>query len=635
MSLFRVLWLGLVALVSVLTLASISLSLYANKHFLENQLLAHSQDAATALGLSLAPVLADGDWTRAESMIDTIFDQGEFAQIRLTSIQGNRRIERRRPIPHQHTPTWFQRLLPVASPLMSTEINGYWRLVARLEIASSATQASQILWRLCWQMLLLAVVTTIMAIGLGTLLLNRLLRSLYFAELQAKGLRRQRYLHQPKLPRIRELRSLVEAMNLMVESAEAQFKQQQIRLERMRQQTQIDQETGLGNLHRYRQRLLLAVRDKEYDHGALLKLHLTGLDQVELQQGLGGEQGLLSKIARLLTELALQLPLGRSYRVGFADFILIYPGATKTDLEAIETPVRHRLSALLRQNGGGRVLFAGCDYHQHDHIDALELQLEQALSRILNQNQSHCFEYISNALPSTPLSEQTQLLQSILQHEPKLLAQPVIGPEHAILHHELLSRFFDGQQWHAPITVMAMVMRQQCHKAFDLLVIKAAIKQLPHATTPLSINLTAESVMDLTFARELALLAQSHWPQLLLEIPERALMLNQSLTERFIADLSAQGAHLWLDHTTATGLTLMRQTGLEGIKLAPEYTQALLLDDDGEAILKLMINVAHHCKITVVAQQVSEPEQAERLYQLGVDAVQGFAISAPKPLKPA
>ncbi len=634
MSLFRVLWLGLVALVGTLTLASISLSLYANKHFLESQLLAHSQDAATALGLSLAPVLADGDWTRAESMIDTIFDQGEFAQIRLTSIQGNRRIERSRPIPHQHTPAWFQHLLPVSSPLMSTEINGNWRLVARLEIAAGATQASQILWRLCWQMLLLAFVTTLVAIGLGTMLLNRLLRSLYFTELQAKGIRRQRYLHQPKLPRIRELRSLVEAMNLMVESAEAQFKQQQIRLERMRQQTQIDQETGLGNLHRYRQRLLLAVRDKEYDHGALLKLHLTGLDQVELQQGLGGEQGLLSKIARLLTELALQLPLGRSYRVGFADFILIYPGANKTDLEAIETPVRHRLSALLRQNGGGRVLFAGCDYHQHDHIDALELQLEQALSRILNQNQSHCFEYISNALPSIPLSEQAQLLQNILQHEPKLLAQPVIGPEQQILHHELLSRFYDGQQWHAPITVMAIVMRQQCHKAFDLLVVKAAIKQLPHATTPLSINLTAESVMDPTFARELTRLAQSHWPQLLLEIPERALMLNPSLTERFIANLSAQGAHLWLDHTTAAGLTLMSQTGLEGIKLAPEYTQALLLDDDGEAILELMINVAHHCRITVVAQQVSEPEQAERLYQLGVDAVQGFAISAPKPLIP-
>ncbi|WP_298441074.1 EAL domain-containing protein [uncultured Ferrimonas sp.] len=637
MTLFRVLLLGLVLLISVISAASIGIYLRASQQFLAQQLAAHGQDTATSLGLSLTPVLSQPDWVLAQSLLDSIFDQGDFTYIRLQSIDGSQRLQRQRPASERQVPAWFDRALPLQAPIMRSDVNGQWRLVATVEVQVSVAASKRLLWHICQQALLAALVIASLALLFGSWLLRRLLRPLQLAEQQANGLRRHRYLRQAHLPRIREMASLVRTMNLMVDNSEAMFKQQCVRMERLRKQTLQDDETGLGNLSRYRQRLEQALKDREHQGGVVVKLHLTGMDKVELKGGIGGEQTLLEKIAALLHELALQLPQGRAYRIGFADFILLFPGVAGHDVAELESNTRQQLSVLLRQAGGERVLMAACDYQLDQTSTELEQRLEQTLSDALGSAAMSVFQYHPSEQPPLLLAAQGELLNKLLTTPPRLLAQPVQDRNGQVLHQELLTRFSDGKRWYNPAPVMAMVARQQCFKQFDLWVLTALLERLKlrQHRYPVSCNLTAESVLDPLLSGQLQRRLRHHWSQLALEIPERALLIDAELTQRFISTMSQAGARLWLDHTTPSGMVLMAQPGLEGIKLDPGYTRALLTDSGSSDLIEMMIAAAHSRGIKVVAQQVEEPELAQKLWQLGIDGVQGFGVGELRPFSAA
>ncbi|QIZ77975.1 EAL domain-containing protein [Ferrimonas lipolytica] len=633
MSLFRVLLLGLLLLVGAISVTSASLYLRGSQQFLSQQLAVYSQDTATSLGLSLAPVLRQHDWVLAESMLDSIFDQGDYALIRLTSLDGAQELLRQRTTGAVAADGWFERLLPLRAPVVSSQINSQWQLVATVEVQASAASSQQLLWQTGRQALLVTLFIAIIAIVVASWLLTRVLKPLALAEQQANGLRRHHYIRQEQIPSIREMASLVRTMNLMVDNSEAMVKQQVVRMERLRRQTLVDDDTGLGNLSRYQQRVGQALKDREHQGGTLLKLHLTGIDRIELQHGSGSSKTLLQQVAATLTKFALQLPLGRLYRTGFAEFTLLFPGLQLSQLSAEEMALRGELSSLVHQAGADRVLLAACEYHLNDQPNEVEQQLELLLSEAIALPDSSVFKGSASATEEVPLAQQQQLLQRLLNTAPSLLVQSVENANNHVLHREILTRFNDGEQHYNPGPVMAMAARQQSYRQLDLLVLNTLKSELGNGVEgSLSCNLTAESVLDPQLPAMLQRILDGYWQQLLLEIPERALLLDADATVRFIERMALLGARIWLDHTTPAGMVLMSQHGLEGIKLDPGYTRALLTDGSHSDLIEMMIAAAHSRGISVVAQQVEEPELANALWQLGIDGVQGFAVAKPVPL---
>ncbi|MBY6187328.1 EAL domain-containing protein [Marinobacter hydrocarbonoclasticus] len=632
MTLFRVLLIALVVLVSSLTASSLWLYLRTTQSYLSDQLAVHASDTATSLGLSLTPVLGDQDWVLAGSMVDAIYDSGEYSLLKVEELAGDRRIERESVAFGEETPGWFRRAFPLEAPVMETEVAGGWTTIATLRVQASPARAQDHLWRLTERSLWIAIALAMVAIGVGAMLLRRVLEPLEAARRQADGIRKRRYLRQPELPRIRELRSLVLAMNQMVTTSEALFKEQCQRIDRLRQQTLLDADTGLGNLTRARKRLCQLLRDRELDGGMVARLHLVGLEKVELASGVACEQTLMQQLADILNEWALKQPNARTYRIGFADFMLLLPGGTPADLAQGEGELRQRVLVALRQWGGQRVLLVARHYQLDEPQGPLEAALESQLSEALGRSEDSLYLLGKGTTAEVAsLQQQEQQLSRLLACSPRLLAQPALRQDGEALFKEVLARFHDGERWVAPGPVMVMVARQQRHQALDRLILHT-LMQRPAWEGMLSVNLTVESVLDPLFLPELRRQLQSRLGTVALELPERAYLVEPEMTGQFIHVMAELGVPVWLDHTSPSGLPLLMQPGLTGIKLDAAYTRHVL--EEGGDLIEMMVAAAHARGVWVVAEQVESRELAERLWQLGVDGVQGFALLAPRPLGP-
>ncbi|WP_169628079.1 EAL domain-containing protein [Ferrimonas senticii] len=623
MTLFKLLFWGFLALMVVQSSVQLTLSFNGSQHLLKAQLQQQAQQRAALLYQALQPALQARDYQAIQAELQRQVEQQRFHHLGLRLPQH--RLEATASEPRQSLPRWFQ--LMVAFDFSKTEQSFPQ---ATLVWQPSTDAAAAFLWRQTLQWLLAQFLLVVAGMLLWLLLLKGVLRPLQLAERQAKGLHRHRYLRQRHVPYIREVASLVRAMNQMVDNSEAQFKQQLARLERLRKRTLHDEVTGLGNHRLYLQQLEQALNDREYQTGVVLRLHLTGLDQVVLRAGVGAEQGLLQKIAEQLQQWALQLPYGKAYRVATAEFALLFAGVTSADVAALEQPVRQRLSVLLRQAGGQRLLLAGCDYRHQQPLQQLQQRLEQAFSEALACTGVSVFQLLSPASTAAELASQPQQLQRILATPPKLLLQAAQRSDGSVLHHELLARFSDGQRWFNPAPVLALVMRQQCQQQLDLWVLEQVLARQSQWPSRLSCNLTAESVLDPLMAGRLQRLLAPHWRRLQLEIPERALQLDLDGCQRFIDKLSSHGAQLWLDNVTPVSMALLNRHGLAGIKLDPSYTKMLIQAHDHDDLLELMVATAHSRGMQVIAQQVEQPQLAQRLWQLGVDGVQGFAVATPE-----
>ena len=82
MSLFKQLFIAICVLMLVNFTGSFLVSVESSREQQVNQLRAHAQDAATALGLSLSPHV--NDTAMIELMVSSIFDSGYFESIRVT-----------------------------------------------------------------------------------------------------------------------------------------------------------------------------------------------------------------------------------------------------------------------------------------------------------------------------------------------------------------------------------------------------------------------------------------------------------------------------------------------------------------------------------------------------------------------
>ncbi|HCH40136.1 MAG TPA: hypothetical protein DE191_11775, partial [Enterobacter sp.] len=110
MSLYKQLLIGICLFTLVIFCGNFFVTLESSREQYRNQLSAHAQDAATALGVSLTTHIDDPAMT--ELMVNSIFDSGYFYRIRVIDIKTNKPIIERSDVPQStRVPHWFVRLV--------------------------------------------------------------------------------------------------------------------------------------------------------------------------------------------------------------------------------------------------------------------------------------------------------------------------------------------------------------------------------------------------------------------------------------------------------------------------------------------------------------------------------------------
>ena len=113
MSLFRQLWLAVIASTVIAFAGSFVVSMLTARHYLEQQLAIKNNDNAASLALSMSQL--DKDPVTIELQLAAVFDSGQYALIRLVAPDGKPMIEKTSPPLAGEVPAWFVSVFPIAS----------------------------------------------------------------------------------------------------------------------------------------------------------------------------------------------------------------------------------------------------------------------------------------------------------------------------------------------------------------------------------------------------------------------------------------------------------------------------------------------------------------------------------------
>lgn len=119
------------------------------------------------------------------------------------------------------------------------------------------------------------------------------------------------------------------------------------------------------------------------------------------------------------------------------------------------------------------------------------------------------------------------------------------------------------------------------------------------------------------------------------EITETALADDVSATVEFINVVSAYGVKVFLDDFGAGFMPLhyLKTFKVDGVKIDGKFIIDIMNNRVSQSIVESIISLAKKIEIRSVAEFVETEEVANYLFDLGVDAVQGYAYSKAKPVE--
>ena len=198
-----------------------------------------------------------------------------------------------------------------------------------------------------------------------------------------------------------------------------------------------------------------------------------------------------------------------------------------------------------------------------------------------------------------------------------------------------------------PDKFLSAAERYQMMSAIDRWVLSEAIKHISQSDNMLEINLTTfcinvsgQSLADddfLPYVERLVRESGLSPDSLCFEITETAIVRNLDRAQRFIQQLRKLGCRFALDDfgTGYCSFAYLKDLPVQYLKLDGAFVRDLLDDALSEAIVRSITHIGQVMGAATVAEHVENDIVQQKLRDLNVDYVQGYAIGRPAPLEEA
>ncbi len=653
MTLYRQISLGLLLLLVLGFTSTVYISTVNLRSLHNSQLTSHAQDTATSLGLSLTPHMEPLDLATLETMVSAVFDRGDFLDIRVLSAGGQVLVERSAAADTGHVPQWFIRLVALETPAAQAMVMSGWKQAGTLHVTANAGPAYLRLWAGTTNTLKLYLAASIVILLLGMAAARIVLRPLREIQRQADAISRRCYTIQRRLPRTRELRSVVVAMNRLSGKVNEIFNEQSALTETLREQVYMDPVTGIGN-RRYFDRIATALVETQelVSHGALLMLELQDFQRVNKIAGYTGGDALLRRAAEIIQSQIEYIDNCYAARISGATFGIIAAGMPQESADALAAALCHdllrlRAEGLADTNSIGHVGVAM--WRQNGSYRELLSETDMALRSAQNSGQNTWHRYqkaVANQSEIYSLGEWKQRLHDVINsRDIVLLTQPVFaaGGEHAsVLHSEVLMRISPGHGSGVPAGIF-MPMAEQLGLAsqLDKLAVTTLLEQVRSdagGTDRYAINLSATSLHDAVFMQWLySTLEQSSGKARLLrfEFPEFAATSNLQATRDLIERLQQLGCSCGIDHFGKgfSSFGYLRSLRPDYLKIDGSFVRDIDTEPDNQFFIKSLTDTMHSIDISVYALAVETRAERSMLEKLGIDGIQGYLSGRPQALQ--
>jgi diguanylate cyclase (GGDEF)-like protein len=613
------------------------------------QLASHTQDTATSLGLSLSLHMEAQDLPMMESIINAAFDRGDFLRIELVSTNGTSLIVKSRKIDTTGVPSWFIRILSLDTPAAEALVMSGWKQSGMVRVTGNPAAANVKFWKGTVNTLRAYLAAAFVLLVLALIAVRFLLLPLRDIRQQADAICNRNYIVQTKLPKTRELRSVVVAMNRLSGKVNQIFTEHAALTEALREQVYQDPLTGVGN-RRYFDRILTAlVEDQDQvSNGALLLLELRNLSRLNEAHGYATGDEILKRAAQLIQSQLKQLENCYTAHVSGATFAIIAAGLPPESADSLASSLCHilfqlRADGLVHSNDIGNIGIAMWrqGYRTSDLMSEADLALRAAQSS--GQNTWQRYNSGSTNQPDIyGTGRWRSHLQSIIEHSNIILAaQPVYSTDtqsRNVLHYEVLTRIPDpGGTGISAALFMPMAERLGLASQLDKLTISTLIELIrseSNTSRTYAINLSSTSLHDAVFLQWLC----SHLTRLpsvakrvMLEFPEYAAVANLQNVRNLVDRLADLGCMCGIDHF-GRGFSpygYLRSIRIRYLKIDASHVRNIDSDRDSQFFVKSLTDTMHSIDIQVYAQAVETNAQKDILEKLNLDGIQGYLLGKP------
>ncbi|MFE9422737.1 putative bifunctional diguanylate cyclase/phosphodiesterase [Kitasatospora sp. NPDC006697] len=335
-------------------------------------------------------------------------------------------------------------------------------------------------------------------------------------------------------------------------------------------------------------------------------------------------------------------------RMGGDEFAVLLPGVGRPDLlQRLAKALIAELAAPIRLDGLLLVLEATagvCVYPMHaDDAESLLRRADVAMAHA-QRTRTGVEQYDKSQDVDTPyrIGLLGDLRRALETGEVQLHYQPKVAFDGRVVGLEALLRWErPGRGRVSPDEFVGLAESSGLMPRLTDYVLEAAIGQLATwrsqgLQVQVAVNVSPRDVLNPGFAQRVAGHLRRHQVPahaLQLEITERLLLDDSRLAADTLAELRGHGVGMSLDDfgTGHSSLVRLRSLPVGELKIDRSFVSRMVADHHDAAVVRCSVELAHSLGLTVVAEGVEDDETWERLHSLGVDAVQGWLVSAALP----
>lgn len=422
MSLLKQLLISVSVAILVILVGTLAFSIGAAKQYLDGQLQAQSENAVSALALSLSQPANQDEVTR-ELLMMALFDSGQFRVVRLVGTDGQPLFERLHPDIQGMSgaaPRWFSEMLPLAEPIGVRVVSDGWRQVGKLEVAVDSAYARDALWQSSVRMLLMVVgAGLVWALFVSSLLrwFRKVLHEEIVAQVQAIG--SQQSGGPVARPRVAELAEVVLAISDTRERVRTTAQEQTQRIESLELELNRDPVTRLPNRRYFMNELRRVLQQQGGGHVMLFRQR--DLQALNVQMGRRAADAWLAEVTERVQEALAQhdLPAALPARLNGSDFVILLPNLAGMQSMHIVQQLRQVLQAKRVPLQGGqwcRWAYSLTDYATDESVSEVMSRLDHALMKA-ESGGHHEVEYEAYGTVATPRGSKGDVgWQDVLQN---------------------------------------------------------------------------------------------------------------------------------------------------------------------------------------------------------------------------
>jgi predicted signal transduction protein with EAL and GGDEF domain len=471
------------------------------------------------------------------------------------------------------------------------------------------------------------------------LILHYLLKPLKAVYRQANDIQENRFTQQAVLPRTRELRRVVQAMNRLSRNVEQIFNEQEHAVTRYQSLLYRDELTGLRNRRFLMAELNANFSDASGFHGVMAMIKLNGLEAIREQSGYQSADELVQLFAASLKDAFVEYPQYKYARISDDEFALIMP-AERELATIVITQLFERFESCCHIERDRVSLNAGvAELSAADGVTELLSELDLSLSQAQSLGAYQlCFPGEQTlSLPQGKLQWRNWFQQALAFNRFYLVSQLVYDKDGSVLHREIFVRIDDDEDRAVPAGVfMPMALSlgfgmEIYRKVNELLPVVAEGKYI----VPFAVNFSDLFISGAHAFEELnqmLALFQKSPGTLCVEVSHEAVRSHPQRCQQLADAVRRYGHAFGVDHLD---LNIPMHT-LQAINPAYVKISARLLDDLGEEIdssaYQALRNVVRTLDIQLVAVGVDEQALRDRLLVMGVDGMQGNYLGKPERL---